>query len=139
MLATALRPHNRNETSISDACATSLMERPFEGLPGAVTSMSKQRGALQPRIEFADAHQLGTSLTIVTGRTDSRPNCARLTARRVCLFLNFALVLQKYKVLRISQAGQFNPPHLTRIKKDSLGSAFAVEGDVLIHGPNLVA
>jgi hypothetical protein len=50
-----------------------------------------------------------------------------------------SLDLQKYKVLRILQAGQFNPPHLTRINKDSLRSALAVKGDVLIHGPNLVA
>ena len=42
-------------------------------------------------------------------------------ARSVCPFPIVSLDSQKHKVLRILQAGQFNPPHLTRINKDSLG------------------
>lgn len=48
-------------------------------------------------------------------------------------------VLQKRKVLRLLQAGQFIPSRLTRINKDSSRSSLAVMGGVMILGPNLVA
>jgi len=44
------------------------------------------------------------------------------------------------KVLRFSQAGRFNPSRLFRINRDLPNrSSLAVKGDVLIHGPHLVA
>jgi hypothetical protein len=45
-----------------------------------------------------------------------------------------------YKVLRFSQAGHFIPSRLFRINRDLPNrSSLAVNGEVLIHGPNLVA
>ena len=44
------------------------------------------------------------------------------------------------KVLRFLQAGINNPPRLFRINRNlPFGSFLAVKGEVLIHGPNLVA
>jgi hypothetical protein len=45
-----------------------------------------------------------------------------------------------YKVLRFSQAGHFDPSRLFRINRDLPNrSSLAAKGDVLIHGPHLVA
>jgi hypothetical protein len=45
-----------------------------------------------------------------------------------------------HKVLRFSQAGHFIPSRLFRINRGfSKGNSLAVKGDVLIHGPYLVA
>jgi hypothetical protein len=45
-----------------------------------------------------------------------------------------------HKVLRFLQAGQFTPSRLFRINGGfSSGNSLAVKGDVLIHGPHLVA
>ena len=45
-----------------------------------------------------------------------------------------------HKVLRFLLAGHFNPSRLCRINRDfSKGNSLAVNGDVLIHGPHLVA
>jgi hypothetical protein len=45
---------------------------------------------------------------------------------------------QKYKVLRILPAGQFNPPRLARINRDASRRLLAVQGDALIYGRYLV-
>jgi hypothetical protein len=52
---------------------------------------------------------------------------------------NCAAFFLKYKVLRISPAGQFIPSRLARINRDASRCSLAVKGDALIHGPNLVA
>jgi hypothetical protein len=45
-----------------------------------------------------------------------------------------------FKVLRFSQAGHFNPSRLFRINGNLHNWNFpAVKGDVLIHGPHMVA
>jgi hypothetical protein len=52
----------------------------------------------------------------------------------------FAEVSPIYKVLRFVQAGQITPSRLFRINRDyPVGNSLAVNGDVLIHGPRLVA
>lgn len=56
-----------------------------------------------------------------------------------CIHQFTSQFFQKHKMLRILQAGRSNPPHLTRINEHSSLSASAVQGDVLIHRPNLVA
>jgi hypothetical protein len=47
--------------------------------------------------------------------------------------------IHKYKMLRISPAGQFIPSRLARINRNVSRRSLAVNGDALIHGPNLVA
>ena len=45
-----------------------------------------------------------------------------------------------HKVLRFLQAGHFNPSRRFRFSRDfPIGNSLAVKGDVLIHGPYLVA
>ena len=54
-------------------------------------------------------------------------------------FLKFR-AFSNLKVLRFFQAGHCNPPRLIRINRNlPVGSILAVKGDVLIHGPNVVA
>jgi hypothetical protein len=66
------------------------------------------------------------------------PNPTDQIVGRVAFLLFHAVPV--LKVLRFFQAGHCNPPRLIRISRNlPVGSVLAVKGDVLIHGPNVVA
>jgi len=72
-------------------------------------------------------------------RESSLSSARRGEPEVACIHQLTFLIFPKHKMLRTLQAGRSNPPHLIRINEHSSSSASAVQGDVLIHRPNLVA